>query len=96
MKLSSKQITHLRGLAHHLKVVVTVGAAGVPPAVVTETSAALAAHELIKIKLPASAKKERLNMLNQLCDATDAILVQHIGRIGVIYKAAEKTKIPLP
>lgn len=96
MLLSLPQIKHLKALAHHRKPVVTVGTAGLTEPVLAEIRIALKAHELVKIKLPAIERSERGAMLAQICRATEAEPVQHIGRMGVIYRRAEKPKIQLP
>jgi len=96
MALTGKQINYLRGLAHSKGVSVSVGNAGASGPVADEISAALAANELIKIKLPALPKTERLAMLDDLCSQTSSERVQHIGRIGVLYRAGEKPSIELP
>ena len=59
MKLTGKQLNHLRALAHHLKPIVTVGVAGATPAVSAELENALEAHELVKIRLPSLPKPEK-------------------------------------
>lgn len=94
--LTGKQLNHLRALAHHLKVVVWVGARGVTRAVVGELDEALRAHELVKVKLAGEDKETRSRCLERLCAATDASPVQLIGRTGVIYRASREPKIHLP
>jgi len=96
MSLTLPQIKHLKALAHHRKPVVMVGTAGVTEPVLAEIRIALQAHELVKVKLPAVERAERDAMLGQICRATEAEPVQHIGRMGVIYRRAEKPKIQLP
>jgi len=96
MALTGKQINYLRGLAHSKGVSVSVGNAGPTGAVADEISAALAKHELVKVKLPALSKTERLEMLDSLCSQTSSERVQHIGRVGVLYREAEKPRISLP
>ena len=86
MPLSGKEINRLRGLAHHLKPIVTVGSAGVTPAVKKELDIALNHHELVKIRLPGASKEDKKTALEELCRATDATPVQLIGRIGVVYR----------
>jgi RNA-binding protein len=96
MSLTLPQIKHLKALAHHRKPVVTVGAAGITDPVLAEIRIALAAHELVKIKLPAAERGARDTMLAHICRDTEAEPVQHIGRMGVIYRRADKAKIQLP
>lgn len=96
MPLTQKQIKHLKALAHHRKPVVMVGAAGVTAPVLAEIAIALKAHELIKVKLPAVERSERQALFDHICRDSQAEPVQHIGRIAVLYRRAEKPKIQLP
>ena len=96
MKLTGKQLNHLRALAHHLKPIVTVGVAGATPAVSAELENALEAHELVKIRLPSLPKPEKKALLAKLCQETNAAPVQLIGRIGVTYRPANAMTIDLP
>jgi len=96
MSLSSKQIRHLRSLAHHLKPVVWVGQHGLRDSVLDEVNIALDAHELIKVKL-AAEKAERNQMIETLTAATHATLVQHIGQVAVLFRRnQEKPRVVLP
>ena len=77
MELDNKQIRWLKGKAHHLKPIVTIGGKGLTPQIVSETSAALAHHELIKVKLPALPKQDRTALMTELCAGTSASAVAH-------------------
>lgn len=94
--LTGNQKRYLRGLAHHRKPVVTVGANGITESVLAEIDQALAHHELLKVKLPAVAATEKKAMLDQVCAATGAQWVQSIGRTGVIYRPAPEPSITIP
>jgi len=96
MSLTRTQIKHLKALAHHRRPVVTVGTNGLTAAVQREIGFALKAHELIKVKLPALERDQRQELFEQICTESGAEAVQHIGRIAVIYRRAEKPKIQLP
>ncbi len=96
MPLTQSQIKHLKALAHHRKPVVMVGAAGVTAPVLAEIALALKAHELIKVKLPALERSERQALFDRICRDSTAEPVQHIGRIAILYRRAEKPKIQLP
>jgi len=76
----------LKAKAHHLNPVVLLGAKGLTPAVVAETDVALTAHELIKVKLNAAEKAEKLATALSLCEQVQAELVQLIGRVVVLYR----------
>ena len=84
MNPSRKQA--LKAQAHHLKPVVLVGSKGLTDGVIEETNVALTAHELIKVKVAGADKNDRIELINRLCDAVEAVLVQSIGNIGVLYR----------
>jgi len=96
MPLSEAHRRHLRKLAHHLKPVVIIGNAGLTENVLTEIDAALAHHELIKVKINATDKTERQSFIDKICEHTAADWVLSIGHIAAFYRPAEKPKIILP
>lgn len=95
MQLTSQQTRHLRSLAHHLKPVVMIGEKGLTENVLAEIDRALNDHELIKISI-AGEREERQELSATLCEASNAALVQLIGRITVLYRPAKKPKLVLP
>lgn len=97
MTLTNKQQQYLRGLAHSLKPVVTVGNAGLTDAVINETDAVLETHELIKARINAETKSDREAMAKEMIKQTEAVLVQIIGHIAIIYRPKKKNpQISLP
>jgi RNA-binding protein len=96
MQLNTKQRKYLRARAHPLNVVVTVGAKGLTEPVKEEVELALSSHELIKLKLPADDKAVKQATLDTLCDELKAMQVQLIGRVGILYRPADKPLIILP
>ena len=93
--LTPAQVRQLRGLAHYLRPVVLLGNKGLTEQVSKETDAALEHHELIKVRSSADGKQARRAELQQLADNTASQLVQLIGRIGVLYRAADEPVIRL-
>ena len=91
--MNTKQITHLRGLAHKLNPVVMVGNNGLTASVLQEIENSLNAHELIKIKVFGDDRDARVAMLEEVCEKTGATKVHHIGKQLVIYRQAETAKI---
>ena len=63
-----------------------VGQKGLTEAVVAETITALQAHELIKVRVLGDDREERIAICQALCEATEAQLVQHIGKLLVLYR----------
>ena len=84
--LNKQEILALRARAHHLNPVVMVGQHGLTEAVIRETETALRAHELIKVRVLGDERDERLLIGDELCAATGAQLVQHIGKLLVLYR----------
>lgn len=91
-KLTNKQVRHLRGLGHHLSPVVMVGQNGVTEQVLASINEALAAHELIKIKIQDSASADRRQSAETITGKTGAALVQLMGRKVLLYKANKDIK----
>lgn len=96
LNLTPAQRKYLKSLAHPLKPVVMIGAAGLTEAVLREAARALAAHELIKIRVQNDDRAEREVHLKTICEALDAAPVQHIGKLLLIYRPAEPPRITLP
>ncbi|MGH8699706.1 MAG: YhbY family RNA-binding protein [Burkholderiales bacterium] len=76
----------LRARAHHLHPVIMIGGAGLTPAVLKEIDIALKSHELIKVRAPGADRAARGTLLDKICAVLDAIPVQHIGKILVIFR----------
>lgn len=96
--LTSKQRRVLRGLAHPLQAGVQVGKQGLTRGVVAQADEALAAHELIKVRIVA-ARPERQLIAERLAAALEAQQVTSIGSVTVLYRQhpdPERRKIELP
>jgi RNA-binding protein len=86
----------LKGLAHVLNPTVMIGNAGLTGSVLKEISLALKSHELIKIRVMNNDRALRATMMETICSQLDAVPVQHIGKILVVYKPnPEKHKIEI-
>ena len=96
MALNKKQIKHLKAVAHNRKPVVTIGNKGVSASVIEEIKIALEHHELIKIKLPAIERKDRLAMANQVSDGAGADLVSIIGRVAIFFLPSSDSSFDFP
>jgi RNA-binding protein len=100
MKLTTKQIAHLRGMAHSLSPVVMIGNNGLTENVLKEIELNLNAHELIKIQVAGDDRDARKAMYAQICAKSNAIAVHHIGKQLVVYRAnpliKESAKIHIP
>ena len=97
MELNEKQKRYLRGLAHKLEPKARSGNPGLTQNLIKEVEAQLLAHELIKVKVAAEDREERDRLIERMCAATKASLVQRIGNMAVLYKKnTKKPKIELP
>jgi RNA-binding protein len=100
MKLTTKQIAHLRGMAHSLSPVVMIGNNGLTENVLKEIELNLNAHELIKIQVAGDDRDARKAMYLDICSKTSAVAVHHIGKQLVVYRPnatlKESAKIHIP
>jgi RNA-binding protein len=88
LTLTSAQRSALRARAHELSPVVMIGDAGLSEAIIKETENSLVVHELIKVRVFSDDKQERTLFAEQLCLRLGAVLVQHIGKLLVLYRPA--------
>ena len=76
----------LKARAHALDPVVLIGDGGLTAPVIMEIDRSLDAHELIKVRVAGEDRDARSDMLRRVCEDLDAIAVQHIGKILVLYR----------
>ena len=88
--LSIQERKRLRQIGHALNPVVMIGGQGLSESVVEETKRALNDHELIKVKVVGEDREERAAIIEAIAEATDAQIVQTIGKIVLLYKKAAK------
>ncbi len=93
--LSTDQKKQFKTIGHQLNPIVTLGESGLSENVQKELERALEDHELIKIKIPAAPKSEKQALLDELCKICQCTLVQQVGNIALIYRAAKKPKAKL-
>ncbi len=90
MPLSNQQKKYFRQLGHKLNAVVTVSGKGLTDTVTAEIDRALEDHELIKVKVIADDREMKAGIMQALCENAGAELVQSIGNIALVYRAAKK------
>jgi putative YhbY family RNA-binding protein len=88
--LSPARRRELRARAHALHPVVSIGHAGLTPAVLKEVDVALKAHELVKVRVHSDDRGEREAHLASICEALDAAPVQHLGKLLIVWRPAPK------
>ena len=93
MKLTNNQKKYLRSMAHDLKPFVMIGQHGLSDSVVNELESTLLKHELLKIKLRVSDRKEKQQIVDKIILLSKAVLVQVIGGVLVIYRPFEDNPI---
>lgn len=76
----------MKARAHALAPVVQIGHAGLSDTVVKEVERALAAHELIKVRILGDDRDARVALGDALCERTDAALVQRVGKIVALFR----------
>ena len=86
MSLPEKTRRELRARGHALKPVVSIGNAGLSPAVLRELELSLEHHELMKVKIGGAEREQRRQMIDDICKKLDAELVQAVGHIALIYR----------
>jgi RNA-binding protein len=94
--LKGKQKRYLRGLGHSLDPVVTIGKHELSERLIAETDAALAHHELIKVRLLDSTLLDRHEAAESLAEACAAEVAQVLGRTFLLYRKSEEPSIILP
>lgn len=94
--LTGKQKRFLRALGHARQPVIMIGKGEVTPALINETNDALAAHELIKVKMLESCPLDRHQAAAQLAEACQADVAQVLGRTFLLYRRADEPKLALP
>jgi RNA-binding protein len=84
--LSAKERAHLKARAHALEPVVHAGAAGVTDMLVAEVDRALTAHELIKVKVGAADREQRMRIGDEICLRTGATAVHRVGKVLILWR----------
>jgi putative YhbY family RNA-binding protein len=94
IELTSAARQELRARAHALNPVVTIAGNGLTPAVLAELERSIQAHELIKVRIQGIERDERDALLAEICEKLDAVSVQRIGNILVIWRPAREEAAP--
>ena len=95
-KLSPSQIKALRAQAHNLNPIVTIGQNGVTESVIAELDRSLEHHELLKVKIAIGDREVRKLIAEDLIKQSQSTLIQSIGKTLILYRKAQKAKIPSP
>jgi putative YhbY family RNA-binding protein len=86
LTLTARERTHLKARAHSLEPSVLVGHEGLTDGVVTEIDRALAARELIKVRVLDSDRDAREKICTAMCERTNSAEVQRVGKVIVLWR----------
>jgi putative YhbY family RNA-binding protein len=84
--LTPRERAHLKARAHALEPVVHVGHAGITDTVIAEVERALAAHELIKVKVASDDREARVALGDEICARTNATPVHRVGKVLILWR----------
>lgn len=85
MELTAKQRKRLRGLGHALEPVVHVGKGLVSDELAAQVGAALAVHELVKVRF-VGGKREKRELVDELVRRTGAAVAGIVGHVALLYR----------
>jgi len=86
MELTSKQRSHLKGLAQTTGALFQIGKSNLTPEITNAINEVFNTHELIKISVLKNCTADSREMAAQLAERTKSTVVQVIGRKIVLYK----------
>jgi putative YhbY family RNA-binding protein len=84
--LTPRERAHLKARAHALEPFVQIGQSGLTPAVIAEVDRALAAHELIKVRIGGADREHRHALGDELAAAADAAVVHRVGKVLILWR----------
>jgi RNA-binding protein len=93
MALSSEQKKAYKRIGHHLKPVVIISEQGTTDGVLAELDRALNDHELIKVRITVEDRETKQMLIQEICQASGAELVQVIGKMAILLR---RNKTPNP
>lgn len=93
-KLDNKQIKAFRTIGHQLHPIVTISN-GLSDNIHTEINRALDDHELIKLRINAAERSDKKALISTICRDHKAVLVQQIGNVALIFRAAREPNLKL-
>ncbi len=88
--LNNHEKKYFRQIGHTLQPVVTLGDKGLTDTVLAEIERALEDHELIKVRINADSREQKAAFIETICSTTGAEIVQTIGHVVLLYRAAQQ------
>lgn len=92
MALTGKQKAYLKKMAHPMSPLFQIGKYGVTEELNKQINEALEKRELIKVSLLQNTDVTTKEAAEEIREATDADIVQTIGKVLVLYKKSSKEK----
>lgn len=92
-KLPNALVRSLKARAQKLDPVIKVGHAGLTPELIASLDAALALHELVKVKFT-GLKDQKDELSPRLASATTSHLVWRIGHCAVLFRPRPRKPAP--
>jgi len=86
--LNQRDKKRFRAIGHHLSPIVTIAGNGLSTSVLSELSRAIGDHELIKIRVLTGDRNECNVTIAEIKKQLDVEVVQSIGKVALVYKAA--------
>lgn len=86
LKITSKQRAKLRGMANTLDTILQVGKGGITENTVKQVADALAARELIKIRVLENSLYTAKEAAAEIAEACDCMVVQILGTRITLYR----------
>lgn len=90
MSITNAMKKQFRTIGHGLSPVVTIAGNGLSAGVMAEIERALEDHELIKVKIVVAEREQRKEVVQALVNDCKAELIQEIGKVALIFRAARK------
>lgn len=92
MILTPKERAYLKGLANRIDQRYLLGKGGCDEKTIELLDKALEAKELIKVSQLSNSKIEAETLIDELVKKLNCGLVQHIGRVYILYRPSVKNK----
>lgn len=86
MELTNAKKRELKARAQRLEAMLKVGHAGVSEGFVRSMDAALAEHELVKMKFT-DFKDQKHELAPQIAEKTSSALIMQVGNVAVFFRA---------
>jgi len=93
MSLSNSQLRKFKAAAQRLDPMLKVGKAGLSEGFIRSVDAALAQHDLVKIKF-AGFKEQKKQLAPQLAERTASHLIMRVGNVLVLHRPRPVEQTP--